>query len=393
MYSLPNRKRMRQLSTSEKLDAVKRIHSGESKASVARHIDVPESTLRGWCKNEQKLRYNADKLDVDGLSQPKQTKVTNMNIDYVDSSRRPIDLSNSGKSLGATRPNYESSNYHLNSIAQFGNQPNLTMFNKLTESPNNGFIVPYYAAKQNSGNGLDMIDNLKRPVATSLSNGTTVDQDTFIRNNLYLAMQARVFPHIPPTHQQQQAQTMMPSSMFTTPPPPSISQPTSTIPLDNKGDSYYMWQKYNQSLIAMMGDKSPRTSNSRDNNNYNKNLNGRVTEPKKTQTEYTIRSLSLSSSSSSSSPMPDGSENQRRPPLDDFLNNNNVVVENGSDDMKGLPEAVENAEKFYKWFETYSDPTITSQDFLQFERLLCKVRKIAERVNQPVLKSSKRSRK
>ncbi|XP_069689741.1 protein distal antenna-like [Periplaneta americana] len=47
---------IRQLSVREKLDAIQRVHNGESKASVARDIGVPESTLRGWCKSEDKLR-------------------------------------------------------------------------------------------------------------------------------------------------------------------------------------------------------------------------------------------------------------------------------------------------------------------------------------------------
>ncbi|XP_059610793.1 protein distal antenna [Phlebotomus argentipes] len=48
---------LRHLTASDKIDAIQRIHDGESKASVARDIGVPESTLRGWCKNEEKLRY------------------------------------------------------------------------------------------------------------------------------------------------------------------------------------------------------------------------------------------------------------------------------------------------------------------------------------------------
>ena len=47
---------IRQLSVREKLEAIQRVHNGESKASVARDIGVPESTLRGWCKSEDKLR-------------------------------------------------------------------------------------------------------------------------------------------------------------------------------------------------------------------------------------------------------------------------------------------------------------------------------------------------
>jgi hypothetical protein len=61
---------LRHLSACDKIMAIQRIHDGESKASVARDIGVPESTLRGWCKNEEKLRCmsrqsleNADKLN------------------------------------------------------------------------------------------------------------------------------------------------------------------------------------------------------------------------------------------------------------------------------------------------------------------------------------------
>lgn len=60
---------LRHLTATDKIEAIQRIHDGESKASVARDIGVPESTLRGWCKNEEKLRYmsrqsqeNAEKL-------------------------------------------------------------------------------------------------------------------------------------------------------------------------------------------------------------------------------------------------------------------------------------------------------------------------------------------
>lgn len=37
------------------MDAIRRVRNGESKAAVARSINVPESTLRGWCKNEDKI--------------------------------------------------------------------------------------------------------------------------------------------------------------------------------------------------------------------------------------------------------------------------------------------------------------------------------------------------
>ncbi|XP_055371807.1 protein distal antenna [Condylostylus longicornis] len=64
---------LRSLTPSDKVQAIQRIHDGESKASVARDIGVPESTLRGWCKNEEKLRYMSrqsapDKMAADSLT-------------------------------------------------------------------------------------------------------------------------------------------------------------------------------------------------------------------------------------------------------------------------------------------------------------------------------------
>lgn len=56
MSSNKGKRPLRHLTASDKIDAIQRIHDGESKASVARDIGVPESTLRGWCKNEEKLR-------------------------------------------------------------------------------------------------------------------------------------------------------------------------------------------------------------------------------------------------------------------------------------------------------------------------------------------------
>ncbi|XP_057338772.1 myb-like protein U [Microplitis mediator] len=52
----PGKRPIKALTTHEKIIAIERVHSGESKASVARDIGVPESTLRGWCKSEEKIR-------------------------------------------------------------------------------------------------------------------------------------------------------------------------------------------------------------------------------------------------------------------------------------------------------------------------------------------------
>ncbi|XP_043485419.1 putative uncharacterized protein DDB_G0286901 [Polistes fuscatus] len=62
----PGKRPMRILSTTEKLQAINRIYSGESKAAVARDIGVPESTLRGWYKSEDKLRAMVNASPVSG---------------------------------------------------------------------------------------------------------------------------------------------------------------------------------------------------------------------------------------------------------------------------------------------------------------------------------------
>lgn len=71
--STKGKRPLRSLTPSDKVHAIQRIHDGESKASVARDIGVPESTLRGWCKNEDKLRFMsrqaaAEKFGNDSLS-------------------------------------------------------------------------------------------------------------------------------------------------------------------------------------------------------------------------------------------------------------------------------------------------------------------------------------
>lgn len=68
---------LRALTPQEKLDAIKRVHEGESKASVARDIGVPESTLRGWCKAEHKIISQVNTMKnsahYDRLSSPSES--------------------------------------------------------------------------------------------------------------------------------------------------------------------------------------------------------------------------------------------------------------------------------------------------------------------------------
>ncbi|BES97841.1 Protein distal antenna-related [Nesidiocoris tenuis] len=56
-FGFPAHDSKRQLTVEQKLEAIRRVTDfGETKASVSRMFGVPESTLRGWCKNKEKLR-------------------------------------------------------------------------------------------------------------------------------------------------------------------------------------------------------------------------------------------------------------------------------------------------------------------------------------------------
>lgn len=49
------KRKIRSFSMPTKVDLVTRVLSGETKASISREYDVPESTLRGWCKDHKVL--------------------------------------------------------------------------------------------------------------------------------------------------------------------------------------------------------------------------------------------------------------------------------------------------------------------------------------------------
>jgi len=61
---------LRALTPQEKIDAINRVHNGESKAAVARDIGVPESTLRGWCKAEDKIMSQVNNIKTSGTTLP-----------------------------------------------------------------------------------------------------------------------------------------------------------------------------------------------------------------------------------------------------------------------------------------------------------------------------------
>ena len=71
-------------SVTEKLDAVSRVKNGESQAKVSRDLGMSDSTLRGWIKEELKLREYVHNLDEScGLSRKRARTAKDVDLDTV----------------------------------------------------------------------------------------------------------------------------------------------------------------------------------------------------------------------------------------------------------------------------------------------------------------------
>ncbi|XP_053571416.1 tigger transposable element-derived protein 5 [Bombina bombina] len=64
-------------SIKDKLEAIERVKNGERQASVSRDFGVPGGTLRGWLKDEQKLRWFLDQLGGDVGTHRKKMRLAN----------------------------------------------------------------------------------------------------------------------------------------------------------------------------------------------------------------------------------------------------------------------------------------------------------------------------
>lgn len=79
------------LTAQEKLTAIHRVRNGESKASVARSISVPESTLRGWCKNEERIFYLSSINPITHHATPWLPQETYNNCEVLDYRKEVLD--------------------------------------------------------------------------------------------------------------------------------------------------------------------------------------------------------------------------------------------------------------------------------------------------------------
>ena len=71
---MPGKRKLAAHTVQKKLKIVSRIRNGETQAKVSRETGIPESTIRGWLKEEPKLRQFLEEVDSDEGLLRKRTK-------------------------------------------------------------------------------------------------------------------------------------------------------------------------------------------------------------------------------------------------------------------------------------------------------------------------------
>lgn len=305
----PTKRPVRQslLSVREKIDAIDRVHEGESKAAVARDIGVPESTLRGWCKTEDKLRSLARACE--GSDTP------------------PSDLDKDQRIAGLDQDPYspEPKRFRVESE------------NKPATSPEVDDALLYWLKQQQQHVGLAMNEHLLDAKMTAEG---ADNSSWFWRWYKQYGVQAQPLPLAERAERTDHSlgERTLERNLECSPPQPDYCDRDYDTPL---------------SLVKRDRDNLDHVKdNSHDNNHDNNN----VTD----------------------------------------LRKHRVVESEDEDDEppETAAEAVKHGERFLRWLECCSDPSVTALQILQFRYLLNNVRACADRrARQVKSKDRERSRR
>lgn len=458
---------MRSLTAHEKLEAIRRVHDGESKASVARDIGVPESTLRGWCKNEDKISYLSRQSSPD-TDESLESQSKKIRLD--DSAMQPFNLSLKSNN-GAFSPNSEN-RYGVSECPKNEPDPSKVPLNLNTKTETPKSTTDHLTERERNRAELARMSvelGLNRP-EMFLSNLHSTPNLTDLSANINLLAHWNTLL----LQQQQQKIQQVGKSKITAPADTSTHAVSSTAGLlttvdqekskhlpkeqQSVNESIWYWLKNQQTKLGLNQNPLPNMPHT---NGTATAITTPVTMPTSVSSGAALNGLNGVTADQSSwfwkwykqiaysqqvqqfstpdkpilyqqltketPPQKDvaapdqqnaenvvteekspnnkiinnnvNNNNKARSVLDNLLfNNNNNVAVNKKDskedeEMLSQREALEHGEKFLKWLEACSDPSVTAMQIMQFKTLLNNVKTGADRKSGDLQNKTKVKRK
>lgn len=435
MSSKVGKRPLRSLSAHEKMDAIRRVHDGESKASVARDIGVPESTLRGWCKNEDKILYLSRQSTPETDDSEPRDKKPRFEPVITNGVHEPYNLSVKVDSppsstttpiVDTTTKTTENNEAALNLITKDQQQsPTKSngVTNGMSERERNraeltrlsielGLNRPEMFLPAQGSNTLSLTDGLMaqwNQAITQAVNATNKASSKLLRHSL------------PNTHQNLLTTTHS-LHQSSKPPKPKkehiLDQTQQHQQQQSVDDSVWYWLKTQQAMLGLVSQQNTSQNPGVDPNSswfwkwYKQFAYTPQAAAAAQDTTVLYQQLTKDTNSENQTkngldkPTKTSSTTKARAVLDNLLlnNNNNEEVpplsvsrpetkkekELDDEDPLSPSEALEHGEKFLKWLECFSDPSVTAMQVLQFRYLLNNVRSCADRKNpggeQPKMK-------
>lgn len=387
MSSKVGKRPLRSLSAHEKMDAIRRVHDGESKASVARDIGVPESTLRGWCKNEDKILYlSRQSTPETDDSEPREKKPRyehngihepyNLSV-KIDSP--PLEKDETALNLTKDHPSPKLVTSTVNTL---NINVNTQMNQQMSERERNRAELTRLAMEL----GLNKPE-MFLPTNQNLTDPAQWNQIITQATQQAIAATNKVTKQL--RHSFPVTQNLLPSThMATQKIKPKLEK--TLEPQQSVDDSVWYWLKTQQAMLGLVSQNTPQTGVDPNSSWFWKWYKQFYTPQNSDTVLY--QQLTKDTENQNKIEKPKTQNNKARAVLDNLLlnnNNNNEVPtlsvtqpeKTEKTEELSTSEALEHGEKFLKWLECFSDPSVTAMQVLQFRYLLNNVRSCTDRKN------------
>ncbi|XP_018332448.1 protein distal antenna-like [Agrilus planipennis] len=443
---------LRTLSAHEKLDAIRRVHDGESKASVARDIGVPESTLRGWCKNEDKISYlsrqsTPENDETSPLSEPKEKRSKADDQPYNLSVKVSTKINSSFSSNGSTKNTTTVSDSIVNAKPfNLSQKDGLKTTTQMSERERNRAELARLSVEL----GLNRPEMFLNMNGTSSLTELTAGMSLLAQWNSLLQKNqtGKITAAADSSNSVVSSTDILAAST-----PVKIQQKSSKLPKIDKtpssvDESVWYWLKNSPSLLGITPTSDVNSTASTGSVGINTSTTYSTSTPMSFAATPTPLPASMPPtfettdhhsswfwkwykqfasvySQTAANQIPDkpilyqqltkdkdgsNSENLHlsdekpmknntkvRAVLDSLLlNNNNVALrkqESVSDEPQTPIEALEHGEKFLKWLENCGDPSVTAMQIMQFRYLINNIKNNVEKRNGDTLHKNKVRRK